>query len=493
MESGAAKERSGGVMNAPIRPPSPENASPQQVLRAILGTDFRAFVDYVFGVIRPATPFKPNWHIDAMAHKVSQVASGAVKRLIIAVPPRHLKSIIASVALPAWYLGHNPSERVVCVSYSGDLAKTHANDFRRAVKDPLYQAIFPNMRLARETDSELHTTLRGRRYATSIQGTLTGLGGNLFIIDDPLKPGDAPSDVTREGVIEWYRSTLVTRPDDKQAARIIVVMQRIHVDDLVGYLLDSDAGFVVLSLPANAQATTTYDLGGGRTHTREKGDLLHPAHEPAEVLREIRKSMGSMLFSAQYQQSPEPAGGKIIKRKMLRYYSTVERRPTDRIVLSWDIALSEQEAADYSACVVLINRGDSYYVHNVIRGKFPFDKLKEKIIEVKERYGRAASLVIEESPISHGLIQSLREKHINVVDIKPDRDKQSRLISQIDLFEGGSVLLPKDAPWLDAFVSELLSFPGRHDDQVDALSQGLAWRREAWKSPLVQRRAYGLG
>ena len=198
-----------------------------------------------------------------------------------------------------------------------------------------------------------------------------------------------------------------------------------------------------------------------------------------------------MLFSAQYQQAPEPAGGKIIKRKMLKYYSSVERRSTDRIVMSWDIALSEQEAGDYSACVVLLNRGDSYFVHEVIRGKLPFDRLKEKIIEVKQRYGKAP-LLIEESPISHGLIQSLREKHINVVDIKPDRDKQSRLISQIDLFEGGSVLLPKDAPWLDAFVSELLSFPGRHDDQVDALSQGLAWRREAWKGPLTQRRTIGV-
>ncbi len=479
-------------MNAPVRPPSPDDASPQHVLQAILAKDFRFFVYYVFGLLRPGILFKPNWHIHAMAHKVSQVASGEVKRLIITVPPRNLKSIIASVALPAWYLGHNPSERVVAVSYSAELAKTHANDFRRVVTDPLYQAVFPNMRLARETDIEIHTTLRGRRYATSIGGTLTGRGGNLFIIDDPLKPGDATSDVTREGVIEWYRSTLVTRPDDKQAARIIVVMQRIHVDVLVGYLLDSDAGFEVLSLPAIAQSTTTYDLGGGRTHTREKGDLLHPTHEPAEVLRDIKKNMGSMQFSAQYQQAPEPAGGKIIKRKMLKYYSTVERQPTDRIVLSWDIALSEQEAADYSACVVLINRGDSYYVHNVIRGKFPFDKLKEKIIEVKERYGRAASLVIEESPISHGLIQSLREKHINVVDIKPDRDKQSRLISQIDLFEGGSVLLPKDAPWLDAFVAELLSFPGRHDDQVDALSQGLAWRRAEWKPPPVQRRTIGI-
>src|SRR6202040_2090271 len=177
--------------------------------------------------------------------------------------------------------------------------------------------------------------------------------------------------------------------------------------------------------------------------------------ETAEVLRDIKKSMGSMLFSAQYQQSPEPAGGKIIKRKMLRYYSSeIEPLPTDRIFLSWDIALSEREAADYSACVVLLNRGDLYYVLDVIRGKFPFDQLRDKIIAVKERYGRAASLVIEEGGISYGLIQSLREKHVNVVDYKPKGDKAERLISQIDLFAGGSVLLPKDAPWLEEFVSE---------------------------------------
>ena len=480
-------------MNAPIRPPSPENASPQQIFRAILATDFRAFVDYVFDLLRPGTPFKPNWHIDAMAHKVSQVATGEVKRLIITVPPRHLKSIIASVALPAWYLGHNPSERVVCVSYSAELAKTHANDFRRVVTDPIYQAVFPKMILSRETDSEIHTTLRGRRYATSIGGTLTGRGGNLIVIDDPLKPADAVSDVSRQRVIEWYGNTLSTRADDKQTARTVVVMQRIHVDDLVGHLLETEAGFEVLNLPAVAQSTTTYDLGNGRTHTREKGDLLHPAHEPVEVLRAIKKSMGSMLYSAQYQQAPEPAGGKIIKRKMLRCYSELERLPTDRIVLSWDIALSEKEAADYSACVVLLNRGDSYYVLEVIRDKFPFNKLIDKIIEVKERYGRTASLVIEEGAISYGLIQSLSEKHINVAPYKPKGDKAERLISQIDLFEGGSVQLPKEAPWLDEFVSELLSFPSRHDDQVDALTQGLAWRRETWKGPLVQRRTTGLG
>jgi predicted phage terminase large subunit-like protein len=199
-----------------------------------------------------------------------------------------------------------------------------------------------------------------------------------------------------------------------------------------------------------------------------------------------------MLFSAQYQQAPEPAGGKIIKRKMLRYYNAVERPPADRIIMSWDIALSEQEAADYSACVVLLERDDLYYVVDVIRGKFPFNQLKDKIIEVKQRYGRAAALVIEESGISNGLIQALREQRINTVPYKPRGDKAERLISQIDLFMGGSVLLPKDAPWLKEFESELLSFPGRHDDQVDALAQGLAWGREVWKAP-PPRRTFGMG
>jgi predicted phage terminase large subunit-like protein len=133
-----------------------------------------------------------------------------------------------------------------------------------------------------------------------------------------------------------------------------------------------------------------------------------------------------------------------------------------------------------------------YYVIEVIRGKFPFNKLKDKIIEVKQRYGKAAALVIEESGISYGLIHALREQQINIVEYKPRGEKEERLISQIDLFMGGSILLPKDAPWLEAFVAELLSFPGRHDDQVDALAQGLAWRREAWKAPLVQRTTFGM-
>jgi predicted phage terminase large subunit-like protein len=333
------------------------------------------------------------------------------------------------------------------------------------------------MCLERDTDREITTTKRGKRIATSIEGTLTGLGGNLIIIDDPLKLGDAMSESVRARVIEWYRSTLLSRGDDKKAMRIVVVMQRVHQNDLVGYLQEQ-GGFDVLNFPAIAQRSETYDLGDGRIHTRQKGELLHPDHEPAHVLMELKRGMGPIAFSAQYQQTPIPPGGTIIKRKWLTTYDTVNRQSDDRIVMSWDIALSEAETGDYSACVVLLVRKEVFYILEVIRGRFPFDTLKRKVMEVKQRYG-SSTLLIEDSPISRGLIQSLREQSVNVTICKPDTDKRARVIAQSDLFAGGSVRFPQRAGWLEEFTAELLAFPGRHDDQVDALTQGLAWGRQS--------------
>jgi predicted phage terminase large subunit-like protein len=143
-----------------------------------------------------------------------------------------------------------------------------------------------------------------------------------------------------------------------------------------------------------------------------------------------------------------------------------------------DIALSETEAGDFSVGIVLLCREETFYVLDVVRGKFSFDQLKRKIIEQKQIYPRS-TLIVEESPISHGLIQSLQES-LNVITFRPDRDKRARVISQSDLFEGGSVFFPITAPWLEDFENELLAFPGRHDDQVDALIQGIAWQREGF-------------
>ena len=297
---------------------------PQVVLQALLANNLTSFTEFAFGAVRPDVRFKPNWHFEAVTEKLSQVACGDVRRLIITLPPRTLKSLCASVALPAWFLGRYPWERVVVVSYSDFLARTHANDFRRLVNDPVYRDTFPAMRLDRDTDREIMTTKRGKRIATSIEGTLTGLGGNLIIIDDPLKLGDAMSEVGAGSDHRVVSLDFAFAGDDKKAARIVLVMQRVHQDDLAGYLQEQ-GGFEVLNLPAIAQRNETYELGDGRPYTRQKGELLHPEHEPAHVLAELKREMGPIAFSAQYQQSPIPPGGTIIKRKWLTPYDNLDR------------------------------------------------------------------------------------------------------------------------------------------------------------------------
>ena len=468
-------------MSDPFKvPPHDIPESEVEVLRAILAHDFMAFIEYVFGVVAPGKVFRPNWHLEAMAYKLAQVARGEVRRLIINVPPRNLKSICASVALPAWFLGHDPSERAVCVSYSDALSRTHHNDFRAVLNDPVYQAVFPGTRIdpKKNSEREIMTTRRGRRLATSIEGTLTGLGGNLMIIDDPIKPGEAHSEAVRNKVIDTYRSTLITRGDDKSSTRIVVVMQRVDAQDLAGYLQEQ-GGYEVLSLPAIATEDADYDLGHGYSWHRRAGQVLHPAHEPRKVLDEILREMGPIAFSAQYQQAPIPPGGFYIKREWIREYARPPYDGTESLIISWDIALSENEKGDYSACAVLVRRGDKFHVLDFMRGRWPFDELKRRVIDSRRRYPGA--LVIEDSPISKGLIQSLRENSVNVVPIKPTTDKRARVIAQSDLFQGGSVTFQAGAPWLPELKAELLAFPGgKHDDQVDALTQGLAYGREAW-------------
>jgi hypothetical protein len=166
------------------------------------------------------------------------------------------------------------------------------------------------------------------------------------------------SEVVRTRVIDWYRSTLLSRADDKKTARIVLVMQRVHQNDLAGYL-EEQGGFEVLNLPAIAQRNETYFLGDGRTYDRRQGELLHPAQEPADVLIELKREMGPIAFSAQYQQSPISPGGTIIKRKWLTPYDEVHYQPRDRIIMSWDIALSETESGDYSLVSFCCGAGKS--------------------------------------------------------------------------------------------------------------------------------------
>jgi hypothetical protein len=225
-----------------------------------------------------------------------------------------LKSFCASVAFPAFQLGHDPTRRVICVSYSGELARKHSNDCRALMASSKFRRLFKNTRISASKDTELEvmSTERGFRLATSVGGTLTGRAGNLIIIDDPMKPQDAHSRAARGNLLQWYSNTLLSRLDNKARDAIIVVMQRLHSDDLVGHLL-REGGWTHLNLPAIAEVEEQIQLGPNRFHVRKVGDLLHSERESQAVLDQIKRSMGLSEFTAQFQQAPVPPGGNMVK------------------------------------------------------------------------------------------------------------------------------------------------------------------------------------
>ena len=461
------------------------------------GEHLYPFVQASFPVVSGGQKLLPNWHIEAMADALCQVIEGKIHRLIITVPPRSLKSICASVCLPAFALGRDPTRKIICVSYSEALARKHAGDFRALMRSEFYREVFPGAKISPNKDTELEvmTTERGVRLATSVGGALTGRGGDLVTIDDPLKPQDAHSESARQSLLQWYSHTLLSRLDHKSEGAIIIVMQRLHPEDLVGHVLEQ-GGWHHINLPAIAEEESRIALGPNRIHYRKVGELLHPARENRKALDELKAAMGSMEFTAQYQQAPVPLGGNLIKWSWFKFYQIPPiPQSGDKLIVSWDTALTSNELGDYSACVVLLARGETIYVLDVFRQRLEYPELKRAVIARHEGWRNVASsyaLCIEKKGSGLSIIQDLQRDQIYAIGVEPEGDKIMRMVAQTPQIEAGAVHLPKEAPWLDDFKKEILSFPkSKNDDQVDAFSQALA-RAIQPDSPKAQFGFYGM-
>lgn len=447
----------------------------ERLLAATLRNDFVAFTEKVFRHLNPGRPFKPGWYIRAMAYYTTIVAiERQVDRLIINLPPRSLKSTMMSVALPAFLLGHDPRVRIVVASYSQELSNGFARQTRSVMESEWYKALFPSTRLnpRRTVEHDFHTTKNGYRFATSTGGTLTGRGGDFLILDDLLKADDAYSETRRRSMIEWTKTTLFSRLDDKQNGIIINVQQRLHEEDLSGVLLQNRQ-WLHLNLPAIAEADHGVLLGPKLWHIRRAGDVLDPNREPRSILDGIKRDVGSAIFSAQYQQAPTPADGDVIKLSWFKRYDTL---PSDgQVIMSVDTASKPGEHNDYSVCSVWRISGGRYYLDLVWRNKVDYPSLKRNIIYLAEAI-RPDVLLIEDKVSGTGLIQDLGEapNALPVIPYLPVGDKETRMRIRAAAIEAGLVYLPREAPWLEAFEVEVRQFPGgKHDDQIDSMSQML--------------------
>ncbi|MCW3476404.1 phage terminase large subunit [Limobrevibacterium gyesilva] len=458
----------------------------RSLLRALLRQDLPSFTAKCFATLEAGRPFHGNWHIRHIGWQLSRVASGEVKRLALTIPPRHLKSICVTVAYTAWAVGHAPSLKVITVSYADELAKLHAAAFRTVVESDWYRALFPAYRISRATQTEVETTAGGIRYAGSVGGSILGRGADLIVVDDPIKAQAALSAAERRKVKEFYDNTLYTHLNDKGRGAIVIVMQRLHQDDLVGHVLGQEP-WELAAIPAIETEDRSYRLGPepGEMHHRRVGEVIDCRREDRAVLDQLRRTLGSMNFAAQYQQDPVPPDGNAIRREWLRFYDTLPSQ-LDLVVVSWDTASTLGEASDWSVSTVWGLRGSDIFLLDVVRGRFEVPELRRRIEATTQRYGADATLV-EETDIGRAVVQEMRQSSpVRPILWRPLLDKEARLLAQAPKFEAGQVLLPREAPWLAEYASELLAFPnGTHDDQVDSTSQALNWlsRRIAIGTP----------
>jgi predicted phage terminase large subunit-like protein len=446
----------------------------------ILRYDLCAFIHRSFLELEQ-TEFHLNWHIEILAAKLEDVRLGRCKRLVVNVPPRHLKSHAISISFAAWLLGHNPTKKILSVTYAQDLSDNLARRSRTLMTSGFYEALFDTrLSKGREAVSDFETTDGGYRLSTSIGGVLTGRGADIIIIDDPLKADDALSDSRRRSVNEWYDNTLRSRLNSQEDGAIIIVMQRLHADDLVAHVQQNEP-WEVLSFPAIAERDEMYDITtpyGRRRSFRRPGDILQPALLSAATLEIYRRAMTEYNFTSQYQQDPQPPAGIIVKRDWLKFYDPSDTPDEfDQIVQSWDTANKDSELANFSVCTTWGLKNDLIYLLNVFRRKLNFPQLKRSVRELAELH-HADVVLVEDKASGTSLIQELRADGFSKVEASPslDGDKIMRLHSQTAKIEGGFVLFPREAAWLEIYVHELVSFPNaKNDDQVDSTVFALAW------------------
>jgi predicted phage terminase large subunit-like protein len=389
-------------------------------------------------------------------------------------------------------LGHRPSAQIICASYAQDLSDRLALDCRTLITADWYRDLFPGMRLLadRQPVHDFTTTQRGFRLATSVGGLLTGRGADFIIIDDPLKPDEALSETKRKAVNDWYDHSVLTRLNEKQTGCIILIMQRLHEDDLVGHVLRQE-NWKRLKFSAIAQENELHVIDtnyGRREFSRQEGEALHPEREPLEVLKVLRETLGEYNFSGQYQQDPAPLGGGLIKLEWFKPY-TLEERPKqfELIIESWDTASKCAELNDYSVCTTWGMAAKHVYLLDIVRKRMDYPELRRSVKQHAESW-RANNILIEDRSSGISLIQDLIADGVHgVTRYEPKMEKVMRMHSVTTTIENGFVHIPEQAPWVSEYLHEMALFPkGRFDDQADSTSQALDWVKKRTSAPFVE-------
>lgn len=447
----------------------------QQILKSIIRNDLSSFIHKVFNTINPGADYVRNWHVDLIAEYLNEVESGNIKRLIINIPPRALKSLSISVAWPAWLLGKNPKNRIMVASYSQILSNKLSLDSRFIIESDWYKKTFPNTRLHRSqnTKSKFLTTKYGFRFATSVGGSITGEGGDYLIVDDPHNPSQISSDKMRKKTTDWFSETFSTRLNNRADGKIILVMQRLHPEDLTGYLLNNrEDEWNLLKIPVQADQKIYFDFKNFK-YEMDEGETLSDKLFSNQIIENLIKEIGQSNFAAQYMQSPNIYSCGMLKFDYLMFYSELPKN-FDFIVQSWDTAIKVRDNSDFSACTTWGVKGHKYYLIDALEHKYEYPQLKKQVFAMNILYN-PNFILIEDKASGQSLIQDLKiDGLMKIIPIRPVNDKITRFATCIDIFENGRVLFPSNLRIFQKLIKQITNFPNcKNDDLVDSVTQFL--------------------
>lgn len=434
----------------------------QDYWNALAKKDYSFFLQYISN-----NEYKHAKHTKYICDILQKIEKGEIKRVIFSLPPRHSKSETITKFFPVWYLGRNPDKEVMIASYSADLAI----DFGRLARNTMEEwgnKIF-NVNVAHDSSAANKWGIEGTRgglFATGVGGSATGKGYSLGIIDDPIKNmEEAMSPIYQQRLLEWYKSVFYTRrsPD----AAIILVMTRWSQKDLAQYLIDEmkkdGEQWLIVSFPAIAEEN---DILG-----RNIGETLWPERFDFNFYRDAKLTLGSKVWSSLYQQQPSPEGGVVFKREWFQFYNILPQ--CQDYVISMDATFKGTDTSDYVVMQCWGRRDAEYYLIDQIRAKMDFVTTVQTFLNFCNKHNYAGRKFVEDKANGSAIINTLKSKIVGIIPINPQGSKESRAQAITPMLESKNVYF-QNTTWIGDFIEECIQFPsGKHDDQIDAMSQAL--------------------
>lgn len=468
----------------------------------ILCKRYSEFFRLSWSVLEPETPLAWNWHIEYLCDELQKQAERIANRepkeydLIINISPRSSKSKIVTICLQPWVWTLYPSQKFVTASYSGPLAIEHAVQSRRLILSDWYQEKWDNVfQLTSDQNikSSFDNSKSGGRIATSVGGTGTGRGGNWIICDDPQSAEEAESEVSRKSVIDWWTRTMHSRLNDQKTDIRVVIQQRLHENDLTGYILEHNkTTYKLICIPAEESD----DISPPEIRKNYVNGSFFPEKFSKEVLKDTKERIGDYGYAGQYQQRPSPAEGGIFKRHWWRFWKPVGTilpevtakvgeqvvpcqivdlpETFDDMVSSWDMAFKDLKENDFVVGQVWGSKGTNQYLITQVRDKLDYNRAVAAIIGQHQQYPQCNGVLIEEAANGAAAISDVRRAIPGVIAVTPRGSKFARAMPLSRKAQAGNVFLPHPAiaPWVQGFIERFAAFPAvSHDDEIDAASQ----------------------